>query len=291
MPSRKRKILLLILIIVIVVSLYFLIRPKPKPPVAPPGAAPPALLFMDNYEDEPTIRVMTHDEWKSMINDTRKKVYWRDKEVWLEKGWLNEEWQYRFDVRPSIASVTGEVAHSGSKSVVLTIPEVPPGYILVGRYIARYFRNQSLIRKGTYEVGAWFYVPEGNYPEVWLSMEDHPSWETFYIVNVVLDTKDGSIIVYYTKHREVIGKVNFRHGEWFKLWIVYTTGGGGYTCGYESESERKTFKVKKPWVGHFNSAYIGYSAYNFYAGGNNLSSEREQKLYIDDFYAKVLEGT
>jgi len=45
----------------------------------------------------------------------------------------------------------------------------------------------------------------------------------------------------------------------------------------------------KPWIGQYNYAYIGYSAYNFYAGGNNLSHDASQTMYIDDYYVKIVE--
>jgi len=288
--SRLHLAIIIAIIVLVLLSYFIFFKARRVPEPFSPGT----YIFEDTYEGNPVIKVMTQNEWMQMSSDSIKGNYWRDSERWLEKGWIEEGGRYMFDARPSTAIVVSGVAHSGSKSTEITIPEAPPGYVMTGRALARYVRNQSLVREGRYEVGAWLYIPEESYPIIYLSMEDHPSWIEFYIVNVALDTKDGSIGFYnedYAKGPTTIGKIDFQHETWFKLWISYNTNEKRYTIGYKSLAEEKTFEVNKLWTGRFNLVFIGYAAFNFYVGGNNLSGENEQKLYIDDFYAKALGET
>jgi len=288
--SKKKILVIAVICVVIIGGLLFVFTGRRRRSASLSTLA----LFEDTYEESPPINVMTDEEWQKMIDDTRKGDYWRDEEWWIEKGWINNAGQYRFETRESIARVTSEKAHTGLKSVKITIPEAPQGYLGVGRYLARYIRNPELIKEGTYEIGAWFYIPEGSDLVLYVEFEDHPSWIQFYLPNVILDTKDGSIGYYnkeYVRGYKTLGRVSFQHETWFKLWVTYDTRNhSGYTCGYESATERVFFEVNEIWTGGIQPWYFGYDALNLYAGGNNLSKENEHTLYIDDFYVKAVGG-
>jgi len=240
---------------------------------------------------------MTKDEWDAMMLDSQEGRYLNDDKHWLERGWLNDKWQYRFDSRSSTVMVTEESTFEGERahSVKITIPEVPTDYLLVCRLLARYLRNPELVFDGVFETGVWFYVPEGYYPIVYLSMEDHAltgpetAWEEFIITNIALDTSDGSLLVYHKGYNQTLGAVDFQHDNWFKLWILYNSDTKTYTCGYESTGEEKTYQIEEPWVAYNNYIFQGYIAYNFYAGGWNPSHDTSQIMYVDGFYTKIVE--
>ncbi|UCD13541.1 MAG: hypothetical protein JSW60_08290 [Thermoplasmatales archaeon] len=280
----KNKYILIILALLLFAVVFFRPKRREGTPINYDD-----FLFFDDYEENPIINPMTREEWDAMIDNTKVGRYQNDNKHWLERGWVNDEWQYRFDTRSSTATVNGEISHQGKKSAEITIPTVPAGYLIVGRYLARYFRDPDSIFDGIFEVGAWYYIPKDNFPILYLSMEDHPTWTKFYIINIALDTSDGTLFVYYTGYNQTLGRIDFQHDSWFKLWIIYNSNEKTFTCGYVSTSEEKTFHVEKPWIGHYNYAYIGYSAYNFYAGGNNLSHDASQTLYIDEYYVKIVE--
>lgn len=282
----KIKLLLLILIAITAIFVFFLLRPKPEP--QPTGT----FLFMDNYEDNPTITKTTHELWVQVINATKKDNYWSDQEHWFEMGKTNEAGKYRIDPTLGDAIVTSGLAHGGIKSVEITSSEAPPEHKNCFIALARYIRNQSLIKDGVYEVGVWFYVPDGTNPIVLIAMENHPSWLVQHFAYAGVDTENGDIGAWVDGAKpdfKPIGKVNFQHDTWFKLWITFYTDEKKFDVGYSSSTEEKAFEVNETWTSYGNIAYIGYKAFNFYTGIVNPSGRPEQKLYVDDFYAKVVD--
>jgi len=250
-------------------------------------------LFMDTYEDNPTIIKVTPQLWLKLTEDSRAGDYWCDQVHWLEIGYMDENGTYKID-NPNLgdAKVTTYVARKGTRSVESTIFEVPSGCVEAQTCIARYFRNQSIVKDGVYEVGAWFYVPKGYTPYyVHISMENHLSWMRGYFIHIGVNPESSELVVATRRFPEceVIDKVNFQYDTWFKLWIVYNTKELiKYTAGYKSPIEEKTFELDKAYIAGPDPSYYGLPAFNFYATGHNLLGRAEQKLYVDDFYAKVV---
>ena len=135
------------------------------------------ILFMESYENETTIRKATPQNLRKMVEDALRGGYWGEKERWLEVGAIDPERNYKLVPELGDAEITDEA--------------VPSSYNETFVCIAHYVRNQSKIKEGTYEVEAWFYVPEGNYPLVVLGMEYHPSWIIQYFAHPAIDMKDG----------------------------------------------------------------------------------------------------
>jgi len=247
-----------------------------------------SILFMDSYENETTIRKATPQDLRKMVEDALfRGDYWGEKERWLEVGAIDPERKYKLVPELGDAEITDEVAHKGIKSVRIISYEVPSSYNETFVCIAHYVRNQSKIKEGTYEVGAWFYVPEGNYPLVVLGMEYHPSWIVQYFAYPAIDMKDGSVLVANARGWTKVGKVKAKHNEWFKLWILFDTKERNkFSFGYESSLEEETFEGDK-WIGYFNPAYKNYSAFNFYAGTVNSIGRGKQEIYMDDFRVRI----
>jgi len=259
----------------------FLLSRKPKPPPPPTGT----FLFMDTYEDEPTITKTTHDLWMEVIKDTKKGDYWADNVHWLECA-KSAEKKYAIDPEMGNAKLAS-LAHNGSRSVEVEVASVPSEYTYVSALLARYFRTQSLIADALYDVGCWFYVPKGNIPIVVFGMENHPSWVTQYFAYAGIQTEDGSIFVMDKNQMLRIGNVDFQFDSWFKLWLVWDIRQQNFELHYKSRVEERKFAVNWVWVSNWNVAYIGYRAFNFYAGAGNTSGSK-QKFYVDDFYAQVV---
>lgn len=257
-------------------------------PLAYPHASQ-VYLFMGTYEDDPIIRIMTYGEWMEMFANVTKGDYSGDVVHWLEKGRVDLAGRYSFDTRYSTAKVASDVAHSGFRSVALTVPPNPKLYLLTLRSLARYFRNPYATKPGLYRVEAWFYVERGKYPIVCLGMEDHLDWTENHFPNVILDTENGNLGYYDEGYRtgyKVLTdlETKFEHDTWFKLWLTYQTGQKQrYTVGYESSTVSMTFDIDKVWTTYNNKWYKANPAFNFYAGGINTNPRRWEKLYIDDF--------
>ncbi len=257
-----------------------------------PGASPGTYIFKDDYEDVPQIRIMTNEEWMRMTEGARKGNYSWDKEHWLEKGWMTPEGNYEFETRPSIAEVTSEAARNGSRSVKMSVPPAPEGYLMATRGMARYFRNDSIVNPGTYRVEAWFYVPSGSNLKAYLSFEDHLDWKESHHPNVVLDAENGNIGYYDEEYRtgyKILDKVSFACDTWFKLFLVFKTGQQQrYTVGYESPdlSVSMTFRINEVWTAA-NIWYVGIEAFNVYAGALNTDHVSEEIVYVDDFSAQL----
>jgi len=285
---------ILIAVCLIAIAMTFLLRPKPKLP--PQTELPPQpsgkFLFIDDYEENPIITKTTHELWMKVIDDTKKGNYWSDQEHRLEIGKTNNKGQYKIDPLFGGATVTTNITHGGIRSVEITASEAPPEHKNCFVALAHYIRNQSLIRDGIYELGAWFYVPEGNNPIVLIGMENHPSWLIQDFAYAGVDTENGNIGAWVNGAKpdfKPISKVNFQHNKWFKLWITFHTGEKKFEVGYSSPGEEKTLEVDGIWTSYANMAYIGYKAFNFYTGVVNTSGRAEQKLYVDDFYAKAVD--
>lgn len=278
------------------------LKPKPPPPTEPQtekplaGEPPPKsyekFLFMNDYENNPTITKTTHDLWMKIIDDTKKGNYWPDQEHWVEIGKINNRGQYSIDPMLGEAAVTTNVAYSNKKSAWITASEVPSEHKNCFISLAHYIRNQSLIRDGIYEIGAWFYVPEGKNPIVFIAMENHPSWLIQDFAYAGVDAENGNIGVWVDGAKpdfKPISKVDFQHNRWFKLWITFNTGEKKFKVGYKSSIEEKDLDIAEVWTSYGNISYMGYKAFNFYTGVVNSFGRPQQKLYVDDFYAKVLD--
>jgi len=261
---------------------YVLLRKPPVPPSEP--------VFADSYEEEPKIYVMTSAEWAAMTLDALKGIYFRDVIHWLEMGTTDLSGRYKFDTTPSVAHVTTEVRHAGSRSAYLNVPPVPNGYLNISRVLARYFRDPEVVKPGAYLTEAWYYVPSETTPIAYLWFEDYLLWDKGQHLNVALDSKNG-LLVYadeeFAKGYKVLGETNFQHDTWFKLSILFDTmSPEGYTVGYESRGVKKTFEIDHVWTSA-NIFYKGYVALNIYAGIVNHTA-LEQELYVDDFSCKRL---
>lgn len=284
-----KKMKILIVIFVIIISLFFLLRLKPKTPSPTSTSQPSAegFLFMDDYEDNPEIVENNLEIWMQVIRDTKKGNYWSEKVHWLE-GAKSIGKGYQVDPGMGNAIVTSDVSHSGNKSVEMTVSGVPSEYTYVVSYLARYIRNQSKIKDGVYEIGVWFYVPKGNTPVIVFGMENHPSWLNQYFAYAGVKTEDGSIYFMDDNKMVTIGNVNFQYDTWFKMWIVWDIRKERFTLYYKSPTEEKTFDVDQVWGSGPNLSYIGYQAFNFYAGAGNIHRDK-QKFYVDDLYAKMID--
>lgn len=282
--SKKKAFgILLFTGIIVTIFIFIPFGLKPKPPSATPGT----FLFMDDYEDNPEITKTSHELWMQIIEDTKEGNYWADQEHWLENA-KSVGKKYAIDHEMGDATITTDVTHSGTRSVEITVSKVPPEWYYVSSLLARYFRDQSLYRDGVYEVGVWFYVPEGNVPSIVFGMENHPSWLKQSFAYAGINTEDGSVYATDDNERITIGNVDFQYNTWFKMWIVWDIRTEEFTLHYKSPTEEKTFEVDWVWVSGCNWAYWGYKAFNFYAGGVNLQTENKQRFYVDDFYAKVV---
>jgi len=288
--SKTKVVIIVVVILTILISSSFLLilRRQPKSEESPPPQVG-EFLFIDTYEDSPTITETTHDLWTQVIADTKKGNYWADEVHWLENA-KSAEKSYAIDPEMGQATITSSTAHNGTRSVMMDVSAVPPDYTYSSCLLARYIRNQSLIVDAVYEVGAWFYVPAGNVPVIVFGMENHPSWVTQYFAYAGIETENGTVFAMDDNLRIPVGSVNFQHDTWFKLWITWDLRAQNFTLNYKSPTEEKTFQVDWTWKSGGNLAYIGYKAFNFYAGAGNLQSAKSQKFYVDDFYAKVVSG-
>jgi hypothetical protein len=304
----------------------FLLRPKPEPPptepppTEPPPTEPPPtepssqpsgkFLFIDDYEDNPTITRTTHDLWTNFTKDARNGNYWGDNEYWLEVGKIEDplfwwtKFSYKIDPLLGDAKIVDATAHEGKKSVEITIVERPPKdvepyslHYSHGAGLARYVRNPVIAKPGVYEVGAWFYVPEGNTPYfIHVAMEDHIIWNKGYYMHAGVNPETNEIVVWtYSEDGYVIivplTEIDFHYNVWFKLWIRYDTSEApNYEVGYKSPKEEKNITTDKlTQVGGMAGAFKDLPAFNFYAGALNIPGRPRQRLYVDDFYAKVVD--
>jgi len=295
--SKKSIAIVVIVIAVSVTALYIMWRRSrflPLPPI------PPAkdLLIVDNYEDNPSFLETDTDLWVKLHNDAREGDYWADRTHWSEVGLIAENGGYHADPEYGDAKIVGNPVLNGSRSAELTIYETPQGYISHLVSVARYIRNSSVVGDGIYEVGAWFYVPSGYNPfYVHIAMENHLNWQTGYLIHAGVNPEDSTFVVVARGNAstpfqmEVIATIDFQYDTWFKLWIVYNTRDlTEYTCGYTSTVENRTFDLDKALISGWEPVYNGSPGFNFYATGHNLPDRPEQKLYVDDFYVRVIEG-
>lgn len=271
--------------------------PEPSPEPAPEPAPEPTgnFLFLDTYEDNPTIVETTPEKWREFSNDARKnRDYWSDITYWLEIGKVEQGGKYSVDHSLGEASITTKVTYSGKKSIELTLYETPSGYVEHGAALARYIRNTSVATDGVYEIGVWFYVPAGYTPRyVHVSIEDHLTWTKGYLVHAGVDPESNKIVAWVQSEGdtrfiwEPIGEIDFHYDTWFKLWITYDTQKPTtYEIGYKSPTEEKIFRTDKLIVQGMALGFIDLPSFNFYAGAANVPGRPEQKLYVDDFYVK-----
>jgi len=293
--SKKTIAIVLVVMVVAVIAGAIVWRRTRTPPPPPTPTPTVGFLFMDAYEDAPTFRKTTPELWRRLTDDSKAGDYWCDQEHWLEIGNIVEGGGYRID-NPDLgdAKVVEWISHGGNKAVESIIYEVPSGYLQSQTCVARYLRDPAVVRDGVYEVGAWFYVPKGHTPYyVHVAMENHLSWTKGYFAHFGVNPENGELVhavnVGGVPQLRVIGKVDFQYDTWFKLWIIYDTRElTKYTAGYKSTVEEKTFEIDEVFIAGPDPAYQDLPGFNFYATGHNLPGRTEQKLYVDDFYAKVV---
>jgi len=292
----KIKLFILILIVAIVVF-FFLYSSDTRPELI--GSPHPigTVLFMDTYENEPEITKTTHDLWMKFTDDAKnKKDYWADEMFWLESGRVEESGRYRVDPSMGEIVVTEGIAHEGIRSAEVTIAEVSGGNICTFGGPCHYIRNPNKAVDGVYEVGAWFYVPSGQKPRnVQVAIEDHLYWKEGHLAHGGVDPETGTVGFWSCSKGQMlpdwgsIGTVDFQYDTWFKIWIVYDTRKTDFEVHYKSPTEEKTFITNGLcFQGPMLGVWRGVQSFNFYAGAKNVENEKKQKLYADDFYAKVV---
>lgn len=274
--------------------------PEPSPEPAPEPAPEPTgnYLFLDTYEDNPTIVETTPEKWREFSTDAKKEDYWGDSTYWLEIGKVEQSGKYHIDHSLGEAVITDRFAYKGTKSVEITITETPSGFVYHGPGLARYIRNVSVAKEGVYEIGAWFYVPSGNTPRyIHVSIENHLTWTKGYLVHAGVDPETNQIVTWVQSEGdtrfiwEPLGEIDFQFDTWFKLWIIYDTQNPAtFEVGYKSPIEEKTFETDKLLLQGMMLGFIDLPSFNFYAGALNTPGKPEQILYVDDFYAKKLEA-
>lgn len=277
---KKSTLIFLFLIVIVILSF---IRLKPPSHIG--------YVFMDTYEDSPTIIETTSELWFKLLEDSKKGNYWCDDVRWLEVATMDSEGRYMLAPSLGAGVVTDRIAHTGSKSVELTIAEVPLGYVQVNTGLARYLRNSTNVIDGVYEISAWFYVPSGYNPYyVHVSIENRLRLQSYFF-HCGVNPEDSEVVVLVKREGGSIGgiydvvplgTINFQYDSWFKLWIVVNTQTTTWTCGYESPIERKTFQFNQPIMVYD----LHTPAFNIYATGHNLPGREVQKLYVDDFYVE-----
>ena len=142
--------------------------------------------------------------------------------------------QGKYAIAPSLgeAEIIDKAAHSGSKSVELTISEVPSEYIQVNNGLARYLRNPSVVKDGVYEIGAWFYVPSEYDPYyVHVSIENRLRFNSYFL-HCGVNPEDNEVVVLVEREGgwiggmfdvKSLGTIDFQYDTWFKLWVVVDT--------------------------------------------------------------------
>jgi hypothetical protein len=305
--SIRSSLLTLVIIIGLILTLFLLglrlnfLSPSDIPlSTEPPIEKPPAeelpsdtFLFTDTYEENPTITKTNHDLWVKFTSDAKNGNYWADQVRWLEVGTIPLGKKYQLAPPLGEAKVIEELSHEGKKSTELTIYKVPEGYIQANVGVARYFRDKSIVRDGTYEVGAWFYVPKGYTPYyVHVSIENHLSWKKGYFAHIGVNPEDSTVVVadqHNIPETKIVDNISFQYETWFKLWIMYDSKNPTELVGgYKSPTEEKTWELDVPWVIGPDLAYVDLPGFNFYATGHNLPGRPRQKLYVDDFYVKIV---
>ena len=245
----------------------------------------------NGFEDVEEFRKATTTELRKAVEDCILwGNCWIEEENWLEVGIVDAARKYKLAPDMGDADITSEIAHEGEKSAKIVSYEIPSGYKELFAAAAHYVRRQSGIKEGVYEVGAWFYVPTDRDPLVIVGMEYHPSWIIQYFAYAAIDARDGSVLVPNPEGWTKVGQVEFEYNNWFKLWVIFDIAGDKekFSIGYKSSSGVETFEGDV-WVGYYNPAYIGYKAFNFYAGLVGFNDRGGQEVYVDDFYARKIE--
>ena len=247
--------------------------------------------WKNGFEHVEKFRKATATELRKAVEDCiLRGDCWIEKESWLEVGIIDAARKYKLAPDMGDASITSEIAYEGEKSAKIVSYEVPPGYKELFAAVAHYVRRQFIIKEDVYEVGAWFYVPGNKDPLVIVGMEYHPSWVVQYFAYAAIDTRDGSVLVPNPEGWTKVGQVEFEYNNWFKLWVIFDLTGDKekFSIGYKSSSGVETFEGDV-WVGYCNPAYMGYKAFNFYAGLVSLDNRGGQELYLDNFYARKVD--
>ena len=249
--------------------------------------------WRNGFESVENFRKTTATELRKAVEDCiLRGNCWVEEENWLEVGITDAARKYKLAPDMGDANITSEMAYEGEKSAKIISHEVPQGYKEVFAAVAHYVRRQSSIKEGVYDVGAWFYVPTGKDPLVIIGMEYHPSWTIQYFAYAAVDARDGSVLVPNPKGWTKVGQVEFEYDSWFKLWITFNITGSKkkFSIRYESPSGAVRVFEGDVWVGYYNPAYIGYKAFNFYAGLVSFNDRGRQEVYLDNFYARKIEG-
>ena len=245
----------------------------------------------NGFEDVENFRKATPEGLREAVEDCiLRGDCWIEEENWLEVGLTDTARNYELAPDMADASVTPEIAYEGERSAKIASYEIPQGYKELFACVAYYVRNQSSVKEGIYEVGAWFYVPRNRDPLVIIGMEYHPSWIIQYFAYAAIDVRDSSVLVPNPQGWTKVGKVGFESNNWFKLWVTFDLTGSKekFLIGYKSSSEEKIFEADV-WVGYYNPAYKGYRAFNFYAGLVSFNDRGGQVVYLDNFYARKIE--
>jgi len=249
-------------------------------------------LFEDTYEDNPTFKEATTEEFEKM--EKQWEQHPSDDIHWLEfgraKGGL---YGYILDYSVGSTTITDSVSRSGSKSLENIAFAVPEGHQQICVGPSRYFGNESLVDfELEYEVGAYFYVPEGYLTPCYVSLERFYQFKHTVGGFAIVPTPKGVglIIAWTINGYEHIGNVTFEPNTWFKLWLTTDIREDLILLvGYESATQKKTFEVMKQRADISSLAYTPRKMFFIYASILNYSHDETMKAYIDDFYAKVAE--